>query len=99
MRWTIFAQIAAEERGITSQNVSGDFSRADTETQRLLGIIPGNGKALGLDEKWAVNVIKGVGNYGEMFDHTVGANGALGLKRGVNALWTEGGLMYAMPLR
>jgi general L-amino acid transport system substrate-binding protein len=99
VRWTIFAQIAAEERGITSQNVTGDFSRTDTETQRLLGIIPGNGKALGLDEKWAVNVIKGVGNYGEMFDRNVGKNSPLKMERGPNKLWTEGGLMYAPRLR
>ena len=99
VRWTIFAQIAAEERGITSQNVGDDHSRADAETQRLLGLIPGNGLALGLDERWASNVIKGVGNYGEMFDRNVGKNSPLKMERDLNRLWTDGGLMYTPRLR
>jgi len=99
VRWTVFAQIAAEERGITSQNVGDGHSRADSETQRLLGLIPGNGAALGLDETWAVNVIKGVGNYGEMYERNVGQNSPLKMERGLNKLWTDGGLMYAPRLR
>ena len=99
VRWTIFAQIAAEERGITSQNVGDNHSRADAETQRLLGLIPGNGLALGLDEKWAVNVVKGVGNYGEMFDRNVGKNSPLKMERDLNRLWSDGGLMYTPRLR
>jgi general L-amino acid transport system substrate-binding protein len=99
VRWTIFAQIAAEERRITSQNVSGDFNKADSETQRLVGLMPGNGAALGLDEAWAANVIKAIGNYGEMYDRNVGRNSAIKLERGLNKLWTDGGLMYAPRLR
>ncbi|MBY0511274.1 MAG: transporter substrate-binding domain-containing protein [Rhodospirillaceae bacterium] len=99
VRWTIFAQIAAEERGLTSENIERVDARGDSETQRFAGLIPGNGAALGLDEKWAVNVIKGVGNYGEMFDRNVGQNSAIKLERGLNRLWTDGGLMYAPRLR
>jgi general L-amino acid transport system substrate-binding protein len=99
VRWTIFAQIAAEERGLTSQNIDSVDARSDSETQRLVGLIPGNGAALGLDEKWAVNVIKAVGNYGEMFERNVGKNSTIKLERGLNKLWTDGGLMYAPRLR
>ena len=60
---------------------------------------PGMGKALGLDEKWAYNAIKAVGNYGEIFDRNVGQGSPLKLERGLNDLWTKGGLIYAMPIR
>ena len=63
------------------------------------GVIPGMGKALGLNDKWAYNIIKQVGNYGEVFERSIGVNTPLGLKRGLNALWTEGGLMYTPPFR
>jgi general L-amino acid transport system substrate-binding protein len=62
-------------------------------------LIPGNGAALGLDETWAVNVIRGVGNYGEMYERNVGQNSPLKMERGLNKLWTDGGLMYAPRLR
>jgi general L-amino acid transport system substrate-binding protein len=65
----------------------------------MLGVTPGMGKALGLDEKWAYNAIKLVGNYGEIFERNVGQGSPLKLDRGINALWTHGGLMYAMPIR
>ena len=71
----------------------------DPGIKRLLGVTAGNGKALGLDEKWAYNIIKAVGNYGESFERNVGKGSALKLERGVNGLWTKGGLMYALPLR
>jgi general L-amino acid transport system substrate-binding protein len=67
--------------------------------QRFLGVTPGLGKALGLDEKYAYNIIKQVGNYGEIYERNVGVNTPLGLERGLNALWTDGGLMYAAPFR
>ncbi|HEY0522775.1 MAG TPA: amino acid ABC transporter substrate-binding protein, partial [Stellaceae bacterium] len=67
--------------------------------KRLLGATPGMGKALGLDEKWAYNAVKAVGNYGEIFDRNVGKDSPLKLERGLNDLWTRGGLMYAMPVR
>jgi general L-amino acid transport system substrate-binding protein len=67
--------------------------------QRFLGVIPGMGKALGLDDKWAYNIVKQVGNYGEIFERNVGENTALGLQRGLNAQWLKGGLMYSAPFR
>ena len=100
VRWSIFAMIAAEEKGITSANVDQmAASSADPEVKRILGVTPGNGKALGVDEKWAFNIIKQVGNYGESFDRNVGANSKLKIKRGLNALYSEGGLMYAPPFK
>ncbi|WP_066454056.1 amino acid ABC transporter substrate-binding protein [Castellaniella caeni] len=99
VRWTYFAIIRGEELGVTSKNVD-EMAKSDNPLiQRLLGTSDHMGKKLGLTDQFAYNAIKQVGNYGEMFDRTVGEHGALGLKRGVNALWTEGGLMYAMPLR
>ena len=71
----------------------------DPDDQALLGVTPGMGKSLGLDEKWAYNEIKQVGNYGEIFERNVGQGSPLKLERGLNDLWTKGGLMYAMPIR
>jgi general L-amino acid transport system substrate-binding protein len=65
----------------------------------MLGVTPGMGKALGLDEKWAYNEVKLIGNYGEIFDRTLGKDTELKFERGLNDLWTHGGLMYAMPIR
>jgi general L-amino acid transport system substrate-binding protein len=99
MRWTVLALIEAEELGVTSKNIDEKRASTDPDTKYLLGIIPGNGKALGLNEHWAADSIAAVGNYGELFDRNVGAAGAIGLDRGLNKLWTNGGLMYAPPLR
>jgi general L-amino acid transport system substrate-binding protein len=97
--WTIYAMIGAEEKGITSANVDAMLKSDDPEVQRMLGVVPGLGKALHLDDKWAYRIVKEVGNYGEVFERNLGAGSALKLPRGVNALWTDGGLMYAMPFR
>ena len=94
LRWTVFALIEAERLGVTSANVDEMKKRERVEVQRLLGVVPGNGKALGLSETWAYNVIKALGNYGEMFDRNVGRGSPIGLERGLNRLWTDGGLMY-----
>lgn len=99
VKWTIFAMIAAEEKGITSANVDKALKSDDPEVKRMLGVTPGLGKALHLDDKWAYNIIKQVGNYGEVFERNVGRDSPLKLERGLNALWTQGGLMYAMPFR
>ncbi|HLZ67692.1 MAG TPA: amino acid ABC transporter substrate-binding protein [Aliidongia sp.] len=99
LRWTTFALIQAEEKGITKANVDDMLQSPDPDIKRLLGVTPGNGKALGLDEKWAYNAIKTVGNYGEIFERTVGKGSPLQLDRGLNELWTKGGLMYAPPAR
>lgn len=99
VNFTVMAMIDAEELGITSKNVDEMLKSKNPTIQRLLGVIPGNGKALGLDEKWAYNIIKQVGNYGEVFERNVGVNTPLHLERGLNALWTNGGLMYSVPLK
>ena len=97
--FTVLALINAEELGITSKNVDEKLKSKDPVVMRFLGVTPGNGKALGLDEKWAYNIIKQVGNYGEIFERNVGPNTTLGLERGLNALWTNGGLMYSPPFK
>jgi general L-amino acid transport system substrate-binding protein len=97
--FTVLALINAEELGITSKNVDKKLKSKDPVVMRFLGVTPGNGKALGLDEKWVYNVIKQVGNYGEIFERNVGPNTTLGLERGLNALWTNGGLMYSPPFK
>jgi general L-amino acid transport system substrate-binding protein len=99
VRWTIFAMIEAEELGVTSKNVDAMLASDDPDIMRLLGKTPGNGKALGLSEDWAYQIIKNIGNYGEMFSRHVGADSGIKLDRGRNNLWTNGGLMYAPPLR
>jgi general L-amino acid transport system substrate-binding protein len=99
LRWTVFALIAAEELGITAANVAEKAGSADLDVKRFLGVVPGNGRALGLDEAWAANVIKAVGNYGEMFERNVGMQSPIRLERRLNGLWTDGGLMYAPLLR
>ena len=97
--FSVLAMINAEELGITSQNVDEMLKSKNPAIQRFLGVSAGNGKALGLDEKWAYNIIKQVGNYGEVFERNVGVNTKLGLERGLNALWTNGGLMYSPPFK
>ena len=97
--WTVIAMIQAEEFGINSENVDDFLDSNNPAIKRFLGVTPGMGKNLGLDEKWAYNIVKQVGNYGEVYERNVGLNTALGIERNLNALWTEGGLMYAAPIR
>ena len=99
VNWTVMALIQAEEFGITSENVDKMLKSKDPQIQRFLGVTPGMGKALGLDDKWSYNIVKQVGNYGEIYERNVGVNTKLGLERGLNALWLDGGLMYAAPFR
>ncbi|MEW6258698.1 MAG: amino acid ABC transporter substrate-binding protein [Thermodesulfobacteriota bacterium] len=99
VNYTVLAMIAAEELGITSKNVDEMLKSTNPEIQRFLGVVPGNGKALGLDEKWAYNIVKLVGNYEEVFERNVGVKTPLALERGLNALWTKGGLMYSPPFK
>ena len=91
--------IDAEEKGITSKNVDDMLKSDDPEIKRMLGVTPGMGKSLGIDDKWVYNVIKQVGNYGEIFERNVGKDSPLKLERGLNNLWTKGGLIYGMPIR
>ena len=97
--WTVMALLQAEELGINSNNVHLKLKSQNPRVQRFLGVIPGMGKSLGLDDKWAYNIVKQVGNYAEIFEANVGVNTSLGLKRGVNAQWYNGGLMFAAPFR
>ena len=99
VNFSVLAMIEAEELGITSKNVDEMLKSTDPKVQRFLGVSPGNGKALGLDEKFAYNIVKLVGNYGEVFERNVGRNTPLKIERGLNALWTNGGLMYAPPFK
>ena len=99
VNYSVLALINAEELGITSKNVDEMLKSKDPKIQRFLGVSPGNGKALGLDEKFAYNIVKQVGNYGEIFERNVGVNTTLGIQRGLNALWTKGGLMYSPPFK
>jgi general L-amino acid transport system substrate-binding protein len=99
VNWTVMAMIEAEELGVTSQNVDEMLKSTNPSVQRFLGVVPGNGKALGLEENFAYNIVKQVGNYGEAFERNVGAKTPLALERGLNALWTNGGLMYSFPFK
>jgi general L-amino acid transport system substrate-binding protein len=99
VRWTVFALIEAEELGVTQANVDEMLNSQNPSIRRLLGQAGDHGPLMGLDRRWAYNAIKAVGNYGEMFDRNLGAGSPIGLPRGVNDLWTRGGLMYAMPIR
>jgi len=101
VRWTFYALVTAEELGITSANVAEMSATAgnNPEINRLLGTEDAYGEMMGLDPKWAVNAISAVGNYGEVFERNIGAATPIGLARGLNAQWSQGGLMYAPPFR
>jgi len=99
VNYAVLAMIEAEELGINSKNVDEQLKSADPIVKRFLGVTPGNGKALGLDEKWAYQIVKQVGNYGEIFERSVGKDTPLKLERGLNALWKNGGLMYSPPFK
>jgi general L-amino acid transport system substrate-binding protein len=105
VKWTYFALVNAEELGITSQNIEEMKASKNPEVQRLLGVENADGSAagfgtgIGLEEAWAVNIIKATGNYGEIFERNVGVNTPLKIARGKNALWKDGGLQYAPPIR
>ena len=100
VRWTLFAQLNAEELGITSKNVM-DMAKTtkNPDVARLLGTEGEFGKDLKLPKDWAVQIVRQVGNYAEIFDRNVGAGSDLKIERGINALWNKGGLQYAPPVR
>ena len=97
--WVLNVTITAEEKGVTSANVDAMKSSKDPEVLRLLGVEGSQGEELGLSKDWAYNIIKAVGNYGEIFERNIGVNTPIGLERGLNALWTNGGLQYSPPFR
>ena len=101
LKWTTLALITAEEKGVTAANADDmKANSTDPDIQRLLGATEDNfGAMLGLDNDWALNAIKAGGNYGELFAKYLGKDTPLGIERGVNDLWTKGGLMYAAPIR
>ena len=96
VKWSLFATVEAEELGLTSKNIEEHLNSTNPSVQRLVGATGDVGKMLGLDNRWAYNIVKQVGNYGESFDANLKP---LGFDRGLNRLWTDGGLMYAPPIR
>ncbi|MEX0385957.1 amino acid ABC transporter substrate-binding protein [Spiribacter onubensis] len=99
VKWVLFGQINAEEYGVDSTNVDEMTDSNNPNVQRILGADGNMGEILGLDDDFMVEVISEVGNYGEMFNRNVGPDTPIGLSRGVNALWTDGGILYAPPFR
>ncbi len=101
VKWTYFALLNAEELGITKANVEEMKASANPEIKRILGVEAETkiGTDLGLDNDWVVNIVKAVGNYGEVFENNVGTGSPLKISRGINAQWTKGGLQYGMPIR
>ena len=96
VEWVQYAQMTAEEDGVSSKNVDTFATSTNPDIRRLLGMDGELGKALGLDNKWAYNVVKLVGNTAEVWDRNITP---LGVPRGINALWNKGGLLYAPPMR
>jgi general L-amino acid transport system substrate-binding protein len=99
VKWTHYAMITAEELGVTKANVDEMMKSTNPDVRRLLGTEGKHGEALGLTNDWAYRIIKHVGNYGETFERNVGAGSALKINRGLNNLWSKGGLQYAPPIR
>jgi general L-amino acid transport system substrate-binding protein len=101
VKWTYFALLNAEELGITKANVEEMKNSPNPEIKRVLGVEAETkiGTDLGLTNDWVVNIVKAVGNYGEIFETNVGAGSPLKISRGINALWTKGGLQYGVPIR
>ncbi|MGB5867973.1 MAG: amino acid ABC transporter substrate-binding protein [Arcobacteraceae bacterium] len=99
VKWSHIAMLNAEELGVNQTNVTSMGNTKNPNIQRLLGTSGEAGKNLGLDEKWAYNIIKNVGNYGEAFERNVGKNSPLKIDRGLNRLWNQGGIQYGAPVR
>ena len=99
VRWTHHAMLDSEELGVSKTNLDDQLKSANPEIRRLLGVEGQFGEALGLTNDWVVRIIKAVGNYGESFERTVGQGSPLKIARGLNALWTKGGLQYGLPIR
>ena len=99
VRWSLNAMIIGEELGITSGNVDEMMSSNNPEVLRLLGAEPGYGAMLGLSDDWAYNILSQVGNYSESFEKHIGPNTPINIQRGLNALYSDGGILYAPPFR
>ena len=98
-KWVLYALINAEELGITQKNLDEMAKSTNPDVKRFIGTEGNYGEQLGLSKDWAVQLIKAVGNYGEIFDRNVGANSTLKIDRGLNKLWNKGGIVYAPPIR
>jgi general L-amino acid transport system substrate-binding protein len=99
VKWTVYALMEGEEMGITSANIDSFANTTNPAMRRFLGIEPGMGAALGIDQRYAYNILKAVGNYAQIFEEYIGARSPVKLERGQNALWKNGGLLYAPPAR
>jgi len=99
VKWTFFAMVNAEELGVTSKNIDEALRSEKPDVRRLVGTEGNYGERMGLTKDWAARVIRLVGNYGEVYERTVGTGSALGIPRGINQLWSKGGILYAPPIR
>ena len=99
VKWVNFAMINAEELGVSSKTIDDALKSQKPSVKRLVGTEGDFGKPLGLSHDWAVRVVRAVGNYAEVFDRNVGAHSKLGIPRGLNELWNNGGIQYAPPIR
>jgi general L-amino acid transport system substrate-binding protein len=99
VKWVGFALLNAEELGVKQENVDNMKASDNQDIRILLDVDGGLGESLGLGSDWVVNVLKAVGNYGEIFKRNIGTDSDLQIARGLNALWTRGGIQYAPPVR
>ena len=99
VKWTLYAMINAEELGVNSKNIDEALKSKKPEVMRLVGTEGAYGEELGLTKDWAVRIIRHVGNYGEVYDRNIGAGSKLQIPRGLNQLWSAGGIQYAPPIR
>ena len=98
-KWVYYALLIAEEADITQTNVGEMLTSTNPEIKRILGLEGDFGKSLGVDNDWVVRMVKAVGNYGEIYERTLGKDSPLKIERGFNRLWSQGGLQYAPPIR
>ena len=99
VKWSLFTMVNGEELGVTSANISASLNSKDPNVRRLLGLEGPKGNGLGLDDDWSRRILEQVGNYEEVFERNVGTGSPLKIERGLNALWNDGGILYAPPFR
>jgi general L-amino acid transport system substrate-binding protein len=99
VKWTLYAMLNAEELGITSHNLDQALKSQKPDIKRLLGAEGAYGEELGLSKDWVARIVRHVGNYAEVYERNVGVDSKLGMPRGLNQLWTAGGIQYAPPIR
>jgi general L-amino acid transport system substrate-binding protein len=99
VKWVLYAMLNAEELGVSSKTLGDAMKSKQPEIRRMLGLDGSYGEQLGLTKDWVVRIVRHVGNYGEIFERNVGASSKLGISRGLNRLWTKGGIQYAPPIR